>query len=54
MLGAAIIGLVTEVSANYISPSYKDVVAFGVLVAVLLIRPRGLLAEFSSERELTR
>jgi branched-subunit amino acid ABC-type transport system permease component len=54
MLGALIIGLVTETSANFISPSYKEVVAFGVLVVVLLVRPQGLIPEYASSRELTQ
>jgi branched-chain amino acid transport system permease protein/neutral amino acid transport system permease protein len=43
MLGAAIIGLSTEVSAAYIVPDYKDVIAFVVLLAMLAVRPTGLL-----------
>jgi branched-subunit amino acid ABC-type transport system permease component len=54
MLGALIIGIVTETSANFISPAYKDVVAFAVLVLVLMVRPQGLIPEYSSSRELTQ
>ena len=43
MLGAGIIGLGTEVSAVYITPDYKDVVAFVLLFAMLAWRPSGLL-----------
>lgn len=43
MLGALLIGLGTEVSAAYITPSYKDVVAFVLLLAVLALRPTGIL-----------
>lgn len=43
MLGAVIIGLGTEVSAAYIAPDYKDVVAFVLLFAMLAWRPSGLL-----------
>jgi branched-chain amino acid transport system permease protein/neutral amino acid transport system permease protein len=43
MVGAVVIGLATEVSAAYITPSYKDVVAFVVLLAMLAVRPAGLL-----------
>jgi branched-subunit amino acid ABC-type transport system permease component len=41
--GAVIIGLATEISAAYITPSYKDVIAFIVLLAVMAVRPQGLL-----------
>jgi branched-subunit amino acid ABC-type transport system permease component len=43
MLGAVLIGLATEVSAAYIQPDYKYVIAFVVLLAMLAVRPSGLL-----------
>ena len=43
MHGALIIGLATEISAAYITPSYKDVIAFAVLLIMLAVRPSGLL-----------
>ena len=42
MLGALVIGLATEVSAAYIQPDYKYVVAFVILLAMLAVRPTGL------------
>jgi branched-subunit amino acid ABC-type transport system permease component len=48
MLGALIIGLATEISAAYITPSYKDVIAFAVLLIVLAVRPSGLLGTAAS------
>jgi branched-subunit amino acid ABC-type transport system permease component len=48
MLGALIIGLATEISAAYITPSYKDVVAFGVLLIMMTVRPGGLLGTAAS------
>ena len=44
MIGALIIGMVTELSAAAIAPEYKEVVAFGMLVLVMVLRPQGLLA----------
>ncbi len=44
MIGAVIIGMVTELSAAAWSPEYKEVVAFGILVLVMVLRPQGLLA----------
>jgi branched-chain amino acid transport system permease protein/neutral amino acid transport system permease protein len=43
MVGALVIGLATEVSAAYIDPDYKYVVAFVALLAMLAVRPTGLL-----------
>jgi branched-chain amino acid transport system permease protein/neutral amino acid transport system permease protein len=43
MLGAAVIGIATEVSAAFIPGDYKYVVAFVVLLLMLGVRPTGLL-----------
>ena len=43
MLGALVIGLATEVSAAYIQPDYKYVIAFVALLVMLAVRPTGLL-----------
>jgi branched-subunit amino acid ABC-type transport system permease component len=43
MLGALVIGLATEVSASVIVSDYKDVIAFVILLAMLTVRPTGLL-----------
>jgi branched-subunit amino acid ABC-type transport system permease component len=50
LVGAVILGLATEVSAAYISPSYKEVIAFVVLVMVLLVRPGGLFGNADAMR----
>jgi branched-subunit amino acid ABC-type transport system permease component len=48
MLGAVLIGEVTELSAAVLSPEYKLVVAFAVLVAVMVVRPQGLLSRIGA------
>jgi branched-chain amino acid transport system permease protein/neutral amino acid transport system permease protein len=48
MLGAVLIGEVTELSAAVISPEYKAVVAFAILVVVMVMRPRGLLSKIGA------
>jgi branched-subunit amino acid ABC-type transport system permease component len=45
MIGAVLIGMITELSAAAWSPEYKEVVAFGVLVLVMVLRPQGLLSK---------
>lgn len=47
MLGALTIGLATEISAAYITPEYKEVVAFLILLGMLAFRPFGI---FGSEK----
>lgn len=47
MLGSLVIGVVMEVSAMYINPSYKETMAFLILVVVLLFRPQGIIPALS-------
>lgn len=43
MLAGLIIGLIQAASAYYIGPVYKDIVVFALFVAILWVRPQGLL-----------
>lgn len=43
MLAGVIIGLIQAISAYYIGPVYKDVVVFALFVAILWVRPQGLM-----------
>jgi branched-subunit amino acid ABC-type transport system permease component len=52
MLGAVVIGEVTELAALVIDPSFKDVIAFALLGVVLLIRPQGLLSGTLSKTDV--
>lgn len=49
MFGAMVVGLSTEISAAYINPQYKLVVAFVVLLGMLTFRPFGI---FGKEKTL--
>ncbi len=44
MAGALVIGLAMEISALYIPASYKEAVAFGMMILTLLLRPSGIFA----------
>jgi branched-chain amino acid transport system permease protein len=43
MLGGLLLGLTESLAVGFISPTYKDLIAFVVLILVLLVRPAGLL-----------
>ncbi|MGB3389504.1 MAG: high-affinity branched-chain amino acid ABC transporter permease LivH [Pseudaminobacter sp.] len=50
MLGGVLLGLAETFAAAYISSQYKDIVAFGLLVLILLFRPSGLLGKPEVEK----
>lgn len=52
VVGALIVGFVSQFAAAYSNPAYVDVYAFGLLALVLLVRPTGVFADVASEREL--
>ena len=45
ILGGLLLGIVENLSVSCIATSWRDVVAFGILVLVLMLRPTGLLGE---------
>ncbi|KGX34746.1 high-affinity branched-chain amino acid ABC transporter permease LivH [Burkholderia pseudomallei] len=50
MLGGALLGLAETFASGYMPAEYKDVVAFGLLVLILLFRPTGLLGKSDIEK----
>ena len=50
MAGGMIIGLVEAYTTGYLSGKWGDVIVFGVLITVLVIRPVGLFGERVAER----
>jgi branched-chain amino acid transport system permease protein len=45
MIAGLVIGLIEATSAYYIGPVYKDVVVYALFVAILWVRPQGLMGE---------
>jgi branched-chain amino acid transport system permease protein len=45
MIGGLVLGLAETFAAGYLSSTYKDVIAFALLVLVILVRPSGLLGK---------
>jgi branched-chain amino acid transport system permease protein len=43
MLGGMLVGLAESFTSAYISSTFQNVIVFAVLIAVMLVRPRGLL-----------
>jgi branched-chain amino acid transport system permease protein len=43
MLGGLLLGLSEQFVAGYVSTTFRDAIAFGLLIVILLVRPSGLL-----------
>jgi branched-chain amino acid transport system permease protein len=50
LVGGLILGIIESAGSFYISSEYIDVIAFGVLAAVLVLRPQGIFGEPLLER----
>ncbi len=49
-LGGMIFGLLETFVTGYISPTYRDAIAFGILILILLFKPTGLLGKKETEK----
>jgi len=50
VLGGLLLGMAEEFTVGYLSSSYRDAIAFSILILVLLIRPAGLLGRVETEK----
>lgn len=50
VLGGVLMGLAESLTVGYLSSSFRDAIAFAILIVVLLIRPSGLLGKIRMEK----
>jgi branched-chain amino acid transport system permease protein len=50
MLGGMLLGIIETLGAGYLSPQWKDVIAYAILILILVFRPTGLLGERVAEK----
>jgi branched-chain amino acid transport system permease protein len=50
VLGAMVLGQVNAFSDRYIAPAWTNAIVFGVLIAIMVFRPTGLLGQQLAER----
>ena len=48
--GGLLLGVVESLAAGRLSSGYKDAVAFGILLVVLLVRPTGIFSRITGQR----
>lgn len=49
-LGGVLIGIIETLTVGYISPTYRDAIAFAILIIILLFKPSGLLGKKEIEK----
>ncbi|MBN1180359.1 MAG: branched-chain amino acid ABC transporter permease [Anaerolineae bacterium] len=50
MLGGMMLGIIETLGSGYLSPQWKDVIAYAILIIILIFRPTGLLGERVAEK----
>ena len=50
LLGGVLIGLAETFVVGYLSPTYRDAIAFAILIVLLLFRPQGILGSTVREK----
>jgi branched-chain amino acid transport system permease protein len=50
MAGGLVLGLAESLGVLFLAPVYKDVIVFSVLIAVLILRPQGILGKPVDEK----
>ena len=48
--GGLLLGVLESFGAGFVSSAYKDAIAFAIILAVLFVRPDGLLGELRADR----
>ena len=50
VVGGLVMGIAEVLVTGYISPSYRDAIAFVLLIVILLVRPAGILGRQVAEK----
>jgi branched-chain amino acid transport system permease protein len=50
MLGGLLLGVAEQLVSGYVSSSWKDAIAFAILILILLVKPTGLLGRGQPEK----
>jgi branched-chain amino acid transport system permease protein len=50
VVGSVLLGLIETFTSGYLSSQYRDLIAFALLIAVLVIRPMGLMGKNNEDK----
>lgn len=49
-IGGLILGIIETLTVGYISPTFRDAIAFGILIIILLFKPQGIFGKKDIEK----
>jgi len=49
-IGGVLLGVVESLASGYISSAYRDAISFGILIAVLVLKPNGIMGKKIAEK----
>jgi branched-chain amino acid transport system permease protein len=50
VIGGLVMGIAEVMVVGYLSPTYRDAIAFVLLIVILLVRPAGILGKNTAEK----
>jgi branched-chain amino acid transport system permease protein len=50
VVGSMVMGIAEVMVTGYVSPTYRDAIAFVLLIVILLVRPTGILGKGQAEK----
>jgi branched-chain amino acid transport system permease protein len=50
VIGGLVMGIAEVMVVGYLSPTYRDAIAFVLLIVILLVRPAGILGKAAVEK----
>jgi len=50
VVGSLLLGIIETMMAGYVSSQYRDLASFGILILVLVFRPRGLMGKIAEDK----
>lgn len=50
VIGAILLGIIETFTSGYLSSQYRDLIAFGLLIFVLVVRPMGIMGKMNEDK----
>ena len=50
VIGAVLLGIIETITSGYISSQLRDLIAFGLLIFILVVRPMGIMGKTNEDK----